>query len=286
MEGIHRCTVGCSYLPLSGTARTLFLRTFIPDLVTSPTISSEITLARSVNIASPMARRPRIQLPGLMRHVMARGNGRMQIFLDDSDYTRFMDLLTDVVEEFRMECWSYCVLPNHYHLAVRPTLPNLSNAIKALNSSYAQWWNKRHETVGHVFQGRFKDQIVDRDEYGLALCRYIALNPVRAGLAARAEEWRWSSYAATIGLRPAHPAFVVSNVLRQFGEDDDSTLQRRFATFVLSASAHACTDERIRSREKILGPFTFKSAIEAQLSHECHLRIDLEAPVADAAAAT
>jgi hypothetical protein len=155
------------------------------------------------------------------------------------------------------------VLPNHYHLAVRPTLPNLSDAIKSLNGSYAQWWNKRHETVGHVFQGRFKDQIVDREGYLLALCRYIALNPMRAGLAEQPEDWRWSSYAATIGVRPAHPAFALSNVLRQFGDAEHRTLQTRYATFVLSGSSHACTDERIRSLEEILGPSTFKAQIKA-----------------------
>ena len=190
----------------------------------------------------------------------------MQIFLDDSDYIRFLDLLADIVEEFKLECWSYCVLPNHYHLAIRPTLPNLSDAIKDLNGSYAQWWNKRHETVGHVFQGRFKDQVVDREGYLLALCRYIALNPVRAGLAAEPADWRWSSYAATIGLKPLHPALSVADVLRQFGDDDPKTLRTRYATFVRSSSSHPCTDERIRSREKILGGSDFKSVIKARLS--------------------
>ena len=198
----------------------------------------------------------------------------MHIFLDDSDYTRFMDLLTDVVEQFRIECWSYCVLPNHYHLAVKPTLPNISNAIRFLNGSYAQWWNKRHATVGHVFQGRFKDQIVDRDEHLLALCRYIALNPVRAGLTAQPEDWRWSSYAATTGLKPAHPAISVSNVLRQFGQGNEQTLQESYATFVLSGSSHPCSDERIRSHERILGPSTFKCTIEAQLSGASDLSVE------------
>ena len=233
----------------------------------------------------PMARGPRIQLSGFIRHVVARGNGRMRIFLDDVDYTRFLDLLVDVVEEFQVECWSYCVLPNHYHLAIRPTLSNLSDAVKFLNSSYAQWWNKRHETVGHVFQGRFKDQIVDHDEYLLALCRYIALNPVRAGLAAQPQEWRWSSYPATVGLRPVHPALVVSNVLRQFGDADQQTLQARFATFVQSAGNEICTDERIRSREKILGSKTFKSTIEARISPKVEVERPWEVSVVEGRAA-
>jgi REP element-mobilizing transposase RayT len=237
-----------------------------------------------------MARRPRTQFPGLLRHVMARGNGRMTIFLDDSDYIRFLDLLMDVVEAFALECWSYCLMPNHYHVAVRPTLANLSDAIQALNGCYAQWWNKRHETVGHVFQGRFKDQIVDREAYLLALCRYIARNPVRAGLVAEPADWRWSSYAATVGLKPLHPSLSVSDVLQQFGDEASETvqtLQTRYATFVMSESTHPCTDERIRSREWILGPREFKSAIKAQLLKQCELPATppSELPVFDAGAA-
>ena len=190
----------------------------------------------------------------------------MKIFLDDSDYIRFLDLVADTVEEFQVECWSYCVMPNHYHLAVCPKLPNLSDAIQALNSCYAQWWNRRHETVGHVFQGRFKDQIVDHDEYLLTLSRYIALNPVRAGIVEEPTEWRWSSYAATIGLKPLHPALLVSDVLRQFGNEDVETLQSRYAAFVTSPLNHPCTDERIRSRERILGSSGFKRSIKALLS--------------------
>ena len=206
----------------------------------------------------------------------------MQIFLDDSDYIRFLDLLADIVEDFQIECWSYCVLGNHYHLAIRPTLPNLSDAIQHLNGSYAQWWNKRHETVGHVFQGRFKDQIVDHDEYLLALCRYIALNPVRARLVAEPADWRWSSYAATLGLRPLHPALSVTQVLEQFGQNDVKTLRMRYATFVTSSSGHPCTDERIRSREKILGGADFKCALKARLSTTRDVRPSLDAAVLEA----
>ena len=190
----------------------------------------------------------------------------MQIFLDDVDYIRFIDLLTNVAEEFRVECWGYVVMPNHYHLTVTPTRPNLSVALKALNSTYAQWWNKRHETVGHVFQGRFKDQIVDRDEYLLTVCRYIALNPVRARLVADPADWRWSSYAATLGLAPAHPAFAFGNVLLQLGGDGDTTrLRQRYAEFVLSSGGTCCSDERIRSRERILGSSAFKAEVNAAL---------------------
>ena len=189
----------------------------------------------------------------------------MQIFLDDGDYKHFVYLLADVIEEFGIECWNYCLMPNHYHATLRPTQPNLSEAIRRLNSIYAQWWNRRHERVGHVFQGRFKDQVVQREGYLTALCRYIALNPVRATLTTRPEDWAWSSYAATVGLSPSPPFLAASSVLKQFGEGEDRILQERFVAYVLSDDERDCTGDRIRSNERVLGDGTFKRIVQAQL---------------------
>jgi putative transposase len=213
-----------------------------------------------------MARQRRIQLPGLIRHVMSRGNGRMHIFLDDVDYRHFVYLLGDVVEEYNIECWNYCAMPNHYHATLRPRAPNLSDAVKRLNSVYAQWWNRRHAHVGHVFQGRFKDQVVQREGYLQALCRYVALNPVRAGLVPHPSDWAWSSYAATVGVRPVPAFLAVSSVLAQFGGNELPTMQRRFAEFVLDERVEECTDDRIRSSERILGDGSFKKAVRAESS--------------------
>lgn len=186
----------------------------------------------------------------------------MRIFLDDTDYSHFVNVLREVVEEFDIECWNYCVMPNHYHATLRPTLPNLSEALQRLNSDYAKWWNVRHQRVGHVFQGRFKDQIVQCDRYLLALCRYVALNPVRAGLAQRPEEWPWSSYAATVGLT-SQPTFVlIGETLRQFGDGDLDALQARFAEFVEGSDGLA-VDTRIRSSVRILGDKEFRTSVGA-----------------------
>jgi putative transposase len=205
-----------------------------------------------------MARRIRYQLPGVLRHVMARGNGKMPIFLDDQDYRHFVFLLGDVVEDFQVECWNYCVMPNHYHLEIRPIGPNISSAMKKLNSEYAQWWNRRHERVGHTFQGRFKDQIVDEDTYALELARYIALNPVRAGLVQRPDEWRWSSYNAVIG-RERRPSFLsVASTLQLFGDAEEEVQRRRFVHFVAAPNADDCASDRIRSAERVIGTAAFK----------------------------
>ena len=208
-----------------------------------------------------MPHKIRIQTPGLIRHVMARGNGRMTIFLDDADYRQFVYLLGEISEEYRLECWNYCVMPNHYHATLCPTRPNLSAAIRKLNGAYAQWWNRRHGRVGHVFQGRFKDQIVQREGYLLALFRYVAMNPVRAQLCDQPEKWAWSSYAAIVGIREAPAFLAVTATLRQFGEDDSRILRARFAGFVLAAPDDAAAVDRIRSNERILGERGFKEAV-------------------------
>ena len=191
---------------------------------------------------------------------MARGNARMAIFLDDCDYRQFVYQLGDVIEEFGIVCWNYCVMPNHYHLTVQPTRANLSAAIRKINGTYGQWWNRRHGRVGHVFQGRFKDQIVDRDSYLLALSRYVVMNPVRAGLVNQPEEWVWSSYRPTAGLGPA-PAFLsIEHTLRLFGDDPEPALQERFAATIAIHMDPALAD-RIRSNERVLGPRAFKDQL-------------------------
>jgi putative transposase len=199
---------------------------------------------------------------------MARGNGRMTIFLDDEDRRQFLQLFHEVLEDFALDCWNYCLMPNHYHATLRPTLPNISAAVQQLNGRYGQWWNQRHTKVGHVFQGRFKAQIVQRDGYALSLSRYVALNPVRAGLVERPEEWPWSSYASTIGLCPSPPFLCVGATLAMFGDADRATLQKRFAEFVLADDEDAVTTERLRSSQRIIGDADFKTGIRgAPIAH-------------------
>ena len=183
-----------------------------------------------------MPRHKRIREAGLLRHVMSRGNGRMQIFLDDVDYRKFLFILGDVLDTYDVECWDFCVMPNHFHFALKNRRPNLSEAMQHLNGEYAIWWNARHGRVGHVFQGRFKDQIVQREGYLATLIRYIALNPVRAKLVKAPELWPWSAYPHIAGLAP-NPGFVQSEfVLRQFGDQDLASLRERYVRHVLSIS--------------------------------------------------
>ncbi len=138
-----------------------------------------------------MSRPLRIEFPGALYHVTARGNARRDIVEDDDDRRCFVDLLAETVQSRRWRLYAYCLMDNHYHLLVETPEPNLSRGMRQLNGVFTQRTNRRHGRVGHVFQGRYKSILVEREAYLLELCRYVVLNPVRAGMAARAGEWRW-----------------------------------------------------------------------------------------------
>jgi putative transposase len=196
-----------------------------------------------------MARPLRIQAAGLTYHVTARGVRRMNIFADDVDRRRFLTVLAEVVDRYALRCHAYCEMTNHYHLAVTTTDANLSRAFQQLNSDYAQWWNRRHQHVGHVFQTRFHAQVVQGDLHLLNVCRYIVLNPVRAGIVTRPDEWPWSSYRAMTG-SASLPSFLDCDlVLGLVSPDDPLDGANRFRQSVLEANASAL---RLR-RDAILG---------------------------------
>ncbi|MCH8154354.1 MAG: transposase [Proteobacteria bacterium] len=174
-----------------------------------------------------MSRPLRLQFPGAVTHVTSRGNAGQAIYLDDADRVRFLDLLGREIEQQRWRCHAYCLMDNHYHLLFETPEANLVAGMKRLNGAYAQTFDRRHGRVGHLLQGRYTAILVDRESHLLELCRYVVLNPVRAGLVERAAEWRWSSYQATAQARqnrarqnraPPTPAWLdVAWVLEQFG---------------------------------------------------------------------
>lgn len=150
-----------------------------------------------------MARALRIEFPGAVYHVTARGDRRKAIFVDDADRQRFLELLAQATDRFEATVMAYCLMGNHYHLVVHTHQANLSRLMRHVNAVYSQAFNRRHGVVGHLFQGRFKAIIVDRDAYLLELCRYVELNPVRAAMVETAANWKWSSYRAHVGIEPS-----------------------------------------------------------------------------------
>jgi len=144
-----------------------------------------------------------------MYHLTSRGNARAAIFCDDADRLEFLGVLGNIVEQYNWCCHSYCLMDNHYHVLVETPDANLSSGMRQLGGIYTQKFNRRHNQVGHVFQGRYKSILVEKHNYLLELCRYIVLNPVRARLVASPADYPWSSYGATAGCR-----YIVLNPVR------------------------------------------------------------------------
>ena len=152
-----------------------------------------------------MARPLRIEFPGAVYHVTSRGDRREPIFVDDADRRALLDVLATGLERFDACALAWCFMGNHYHFVLQTRLPNLSLLMRHINGIYTQRFNQRHRKVGHLFQGRFKAVLVDRDSYLLEVCRYVELNPVRAKMVAAPGDWLWSSYAALTAQAPCPP---------------------------------------------------------------------------------
>jgi putative transposase len=185
-----------------------------------------------------MARGPRLDCPGAVHHLRARGIERRPIFQDDVDRTDFLARLASLSRALRCPVYAWVLMPNHVHLVVRSGALGLSTFGRRLLGGYASWFNRRHGRAGYLFQGRFKSTLVDADSYLLELVRYVHLNPVRAGLVSRLEDLdhnAWSGHAALVGTHP-NDWQETGFVLQQFAASV-SIARRRYREFVAAGSA-------------------------------------------------
>lgn len=166
-----------------------------------------------------MPRPQRIHYEGAVYHVTSRGNERRKIVSNDADRWLFVRTLAEMIKEHEILCHAWVLMDNHYHLLLETPSANLSSAMKHLNGIYTQKFNRTHHRVGHLFQGRYKDVVVDKNTHLQELCRYIVLNPVRAGMVKETKQWKWSSYRATAGLEKAEPWLEIFWILGQFGKN-------------------------------------------------------------------
>lgn len=163
-----------------------------------------------------MARPLRIEFPGAVYHVTSRGNARTDIFEDDKDRHLFLSILGQTAKRFNWLCHTYCLMGNHYHLLIETPEGNLSAGMRHLNGVYTQAHNRKHFKDGHVFKGRFKAVLVEKESHLLELCRYVVLNPVRAHMVERADQYPWSSYLSTVGKSAVLPFLTTEWILAKF----------------------------------------------------------------------
>jgi len=204
-----------------------------------------------------MARPIRIEYAGALYHVTSRGDRREDIYLNDDDRTDWLDVLGQTCKRFNWVIHAYCQMSNHYHLLVETIDGNLSKGMRQLNGVYTQHFNRRHGEVGHLFQGRYKAILVQKDNYLLELSRYIVLNPlrVRTKMVKNLDQWPWSSYPATMGIANATEWLDTDWLLSQFGKQG-KLARRRYHEFIMQGKGLASPLKETR-HQLLLGDDAF-----------------------------
>ena len=188
-----------------------------------------------------MARHPRIHYPGALYHVMLRGNGGADIFFEDGDRRHFLWLVKQGVVRYRHRIHAFCLMANHVHFALQVGEVVLSKIVQNLSFRYTGWINKGRGRVGHLFQGRYRAILVDRDSYLLELTRYIHLNPVRVGIVKDPATYRWSGHRYYIGKEKV-PWLTTDWVLSQFGKEAGRA-RARYSEFVVEGIGEGRREE-------------------------------------------
>ena len=210
-----------------------------------------------------MARPLRIEFAGAFYHITARGDRQEDIFVTDADRIAFLDILKQIVERFNWSVHAYCLMDNHYHLLVETPDGNLSKGMRQLNGVFTQTSNRNNKRVGHVFQGRYKAILVQKDYYLLELSRYIVLNPVRARMVRLARSWPWSSYRDTAGYRQGPEWLNTQWILAAFGKKL-SRAQQKYQLFVAEGKNQPAPWEQLRN-QVFLGSEEFVKRMQGKI---------------------
>jgi putative transposase len=163
----------------------------------------------------------RIEVPGGYYHLSTRGNNKCPIYDDDHDRVTFLMQLDRLAMKYGWTVLAYCLMSNHYHLIIQIGDLGMSRGMCELNCGYAFTYNQRHGRVNHLFGRRYWDALMASDEHLLECCRYVVLNPVRAGICLLPGDWNWSSYAASVGREFPLPFLATDELLQLFGRRPD-----------------------------------------------------------------
>ena len=210
-----------------------------------------------------MARKPRSHFPGALHHVISRGNQRQDIFLDDKDRTAYLSYLSEYKMRYSIQLYAYALMRNHVHLLLEVREIPLNRFMQSLLFRYARYFNRRYGKVGHLFQGRYRAILCDKDAYLLELVRYIHLNPVRAKAVKDPERYLWTSHLSYLG-KGKEGLVDADFVLGQFGENR-SLGRRRYREFILEEvdSGHQEKFYEVKD-QRYLGDESFINRIESE----------------------
>ena len=198
-------------------------------------------------------RKPRLEIEGGLYHILSRGNNRQLIFGSEDDYRKFLLQLSRQKAKLPFYLYAYCLMPNHIHLLIERRDDSISRVMQRLLTAYSQYYNRKHRRSGHLLQGRYKAILCQSDQYLAELVRYIHLNPVRAKMVRRAQDFAYSSHRAYLGFDQSR-LVDVEPVLRHFGASKKVAVER-FQLFVRAGMKHGHKEEFYRAYEgRMLGP--------------------------------
>ena len=211
-----------------------------------------------------MARRSRIEYPGALYHVIVRGNQRQKVFYDDGDRAKYLGLLARLSEVQLFRVHAYVLMLNHVHLLLETGEVPLSRVMQRLGSGYTQYFNRRHGLTGHLFQGRYKAILCDKDNYLLELSRYLHLNPVRAKVVKDPADYPWSSYGAYVRGAGRQKWLDPTEVLNQFSRTLGEA-RKLYRRFVMEAIGEGHNDQYYEVLDgRFLGDMEFAEGIKAR----------------------
>jgi len=204
-----------------------------------------------------MARKPRIEYEGAFYHVITRGNQKQKIFKNPLDYRKFIEILIGYKQRYHFHLYAYILMSNHVHLLIETRDIPLSKILQGVNQRYTMYYNRRYKTVGHLFQGRYKAILCDRDRYLLALLKYIHYNPLRAKIAESLDQYPWSSHRAYFTKSERSEFLDTDLVLRMFSENKGRA-RKQYAMFmndgatVKQEDVYATIDQRLLGDERFV----------------------------------
>lgn len=233
-----------------------------------------------------MSRQARIEYPGALHHVRARGNNRQAIFRDDQDRREFLVLVSEAVRRYGWLVYAWVLMTNHIHFVIETAEPNLSDGMKWLLSCYVEWFHFHHGSGGHLFGDRFHSDLIEKESYLREAAAYVVLNPVRASMVARPEDYAWSSYRAAAGLEPAPAWLALSELAPHFGSVDTWRANYQELVAAKMASGERLWDRRVN--RIYLGSVQWvkeiRKRVEGDLRSDVHPRAHREVGRPDMAA--